>query len=185
MLSEYSAQMEGQMQKRLQSIVVALLFSMPLTAFAIERPELPSSAKKLSEKEIVELMGGVPLTYKEYMAGYLYTGTIVIDFQNNKFDEAYECYGAAPCPISGKAWIKDDMYCHKASFEMEICTFIYLDGSLLRRGNRREGLCDRQETVGGEMSNETSGRDGLPLPSRLLAFTLAVTYAASPSRNAI
>jgi hypothetical protein len=70
---------------------------------------------------------GVPLTYEEYYGGLFYTGTVVIDFQNNKFDGTYECYGASPCQIAGEAWINDDTYCHKYRFE--ICTLVYLDGS--------------------------------------------------------
>jgi hypothetical protein len=121
---------EGQMQKRLQSIVAVLLFCMPLAAFAIEAPKLPSSAKKLSAKEIIELMGDVPLTFEEYDGGYLRTGTVVIDFQTNKLDAKTECSGV-PCQISGKAWTRDDMFCHEVYTGFEICAFVYLDGSAL------------------------------------------------------
>ena len=65
-----------------------------LRPMAIEGPQLPSSAKKLTGKEIVELQNGVTLTYTDFsVRRRLNTGTAVHDFKNNRNSGTYEYKG--------------------------------------------------------------------------------------------
>ena len=116
------------MRGSLMCVLAALACGMPIAAMAIEGPQLPSSAKKLTGKEIVELQDGVMLTYKDYMGDVVSTGTAVHDFKNNRNSGTYEYKGMSGS-FAGKAWIKGDMFCHTQDVRPgEDCIFVYSDG---------------------------------------------------------
>jgi hypothetical protein len=108
--------------------LAALMCGAPLAALAIDSPQLPSSAKKLTGKEIVELQDGVTLTFKDYSADALMTGTTVHDFKAGRNGGTYE-YKGIKGTYEGKVWIKDDMFCHNATgMPGDTCIFVYSDG---------------------------------------------------------
>jgi hypothetical protein len=108
--------------------LAALSCGLPLTALAIEAPQLPTSAKKLTGQEIVDRQDGVTLTYKDYMGDAVSTGTAVHDFKNNRNSGTYEYQGMSGS-FAGKAWIKGDMFCHTENVRPgENCVFVYSDG---------------------------------------------------------
>jgi hypothetical protein len=126
----HSEQMEAPNMRTLSTYVLAgLVCGLPITALAIEAPQLPSSAKKLSGKEIVDLQDGVNLTYKNYVDGVLVTGTAVHDFKNNQNSGTYDYKGTKGL-FNGRVWLNDDMFCHSENAGRgDTCVNVYLDGS--------------------------------------------------------
>ena len=117
------------MTKRFQSIMVSFALALPFSTFATELQQLPSSARKLSGKEIVELQNGAKLTFEDYTADAVITGTTTHDFVNSRQNGIYE-YRGSHGNFAGKVWIKDDMFCHAEDGRgNEICGFVYLDGN--------------------------------------------------------
>jgi hypothetical protein len=117
------------MRRSSMYVLAGLMCGLPLAALAIEAPQLPSSAKKLTGKEIVDLQDGVTLAYKDYEHESLATGTEVHDFKNNRNTVTYE-YNGVQGSYTGKVWIKDDMFCHSEFIRPgDTCVFVYSEGS--------------------------------------------------------
>jgi hypothetical protein len=108
-------------------VLTALACGLPVTVLAIEGPQLPSSAKKLTSKEIVDLQDGVTMTFEAYTFDAPVTGTVVHNFQNNQHTGKYTM-GGVETAFHGPIWIKDDMLCHVGP-RGDICGFVYVDGS--------------------------------------------------------
>ena len=109
-------------------VLAALVCGMPIAALAIDAPQLPSSAKKLTGQEIVSLQDGVTLTYKDYASDALTTGTAVHDFKKNTNNSTYD-YKGIHGTFVGKVSVKGDMFCHTESGRPgETCVFVYSDG---------------------------------------------------------
>jgi hypothetical protein len=109
-------------------VLAVLASGLPLTALAIEAPQLPTSAKKLTGKEIVELQDGVTLTFKDYTTPTLLTGAVVHDFKNKSESGTFE-YKGIKGQINSTIWLKEDMLCDLQPGKGDVCSFVYLDGS--------------------------------------------------------
>jgi len=96
-------------------------------AFAVEAPQLPASAKKLSGTEILTLYGGSTVTFNNFTKDKPLSGTVTYDLKKKMHSGTYNL-GGQRGQFSGVNRVNGDQFCHKEGSGNEDCVFVYTDG---------------------------------------------------------
>jgi hypothetical protein len=119
--------------------------SMIVSAFAVlsfasaaagSPPSLPSSAKKLSGKEITALYDGSTVNFNNFTTAQSLTGTSTYDLKGHLHHGTYSMGGKSGT-FSGKAQVKGDQFCHREGNSSEHCSFVYSDGADIYETNAK------------------------------------------------
>ena len=102
--------------------------SLANTAFAESAPALPTSAKKLTGKEITALYDGATVNFNNFTMKQPLTGTDTYDLKAHSHQGTYTLAGKSGS-FSGAARVKGDQFCHREGSGSEHCAFVYTDGA--------------------------------------------------------
>lgn len=91
-------------------------------------PSLPSSAKKLSGKEISALYNGLTINFNNFTMNEPLTGTDTYNLKGHSHQGTYSL-GGKTGTFSGSARVKGDQFCAREGNSKEHCAFVYIDGS--------------------------------------------------------
>ena len=97
------------------------------SALAVQAPQLPASAKRLTADQIIKLYDGNTFTFTSYTRFGVASGTVTYDLKNNKSRGSYDL-GSHHGTIDGKIHMDGDKFCYKVSMDREHCDFMYRDG---------------------------------------------------------
>jgi hypothetical protein len=112
------------MPRLLYAALIATIIVAP--ALALDAPQLPASAKKLSGPEIRSLYDGSKMNWTSYLDGS--TGTSNYDFKTKTNSGTWQA-GGKKGMFSNKIRIKGDTFCFTASKTKEVCDSVYTDGA--------------------------------------------------------
>ena len=110
------------------AIGITLLVMVISPCLAVEAPALPSSAKKLNNKEIATLYEGSTISFNNFTMAQPLTGTDTYDLKGHKHHGTYTM-GGQTGQFSGPIRVKGDQFCHAEGAGKEHCASVYTDGS--------------------------------------------------------
>jgi hypothetical protein len=107
------------------------------SAVAAENPpSLPSSAKKLSGKEIAALYAGSTVNFNNFTMKEPPTGTDTYNLKEHLHHGTYSL-GGKTGTFTGSARVKGDEFCHREGNSPEHCSFVYTDGADIYETNAK------------------------------------------------
>jgi len=116
---------------RIQATYFALL-SLALcgtsTAYSLDRPEVPKTAKKLDAAGITALYENRRATYNNLTHDVSLTGEIFYDLSAKVMFGTYVWNKKDKGLFTGKIWTKGDKFCNKPDKGKQECLDVYLDG---------------------------------------------------------
>ena len=114
----------------MQSVIFgsAILLAFTVHAAAIDAPPLPSSAKKLTQDEILALYKpNVVMVFENFTKDKTVAGEVTHN-ANGELSGFWIYNKKQRGDITGTAGNKGDKWCFKAGSDPEICALIYQDG---------------------------------------------------------
>jgi hypothetical protein len=105
-------------------------------AMAQSPPALPTSAKKLTGKEISTLYDGATVNFDNFTMKQPLTGTDTYDLKAHSHRGTYTL-GDKSGSFSGAARVKGDQFCHREGGGSEHCDFVYVDGAEIYEVNAK------------------------------------------------
>ena len=105
-----------------------LLAAVTSTSFALERPEVPASAKKLNAAGIKELYQGRRATFNNLTHDVSLTGEIFYDLKGKVMFGNYISDKKDKGLFTGKIWLKGTKFCNKPDKGEQECLDVFLDG---------------------------------------------------------
>jgi hypothetical protein len=118
------------------SMVCTLAVGSISPALALEAPELPSSAKKLSGSEIVALYDGATIAFNNFTSKLPLTGTDTYNFAKKSHSGSYSI-GGKRGTFTGQIRVKGDMFCHREGKGKETCSSVYTNGVYIYEVNQK------------------------------------------------
>jgi hypothetical protein len=127
--------------RRISWLGVAFI-SLANTALAQSPPALPTSAKKLTGKEISTLYDGATVNFNNFTMKQPLSGTDTYDLKAHSHQGTYTL-GDKSGSFSGVARVKGDQFCHREGGGGEHCDFVYTDGADIYEVNAK-GVVESQ-----------------------------------------
>lgn len=97
-------------------------------AVALDAPQLPATAKKLTGPEIKALYDGASVSFNNFTQKVALTGTDTYDLGKNTHAGTFSI-GGKTGTFKGSIRIKGDLFCHKEGSGKERCASVYTDGA--------------------------------------------------------
>jgi hypothetical protein len=129
------------------SLLAALAMLYAPAALALKAPPLPSSAKPLSAKEVIELYDGATIAFDNYEFDKSLTGTSHMDFKKKTIHGDYVYGDEAKKTFKGKIRMKSDNFCYKVNKNKEACVRVYLDGSDIYEVNAKKVVTSKNKKM--------------------------------------
>jgi hypothetical protein len=135
---------------------------------AVEAPSLPSSAKKLTGKEIAALYDGATVAFNNFTMAQPLTGTVTYDLKSHKHHGTYKL-GEQGGQFTGALRIKGDQFCHAEGNSKERCVSVYTDNSDIYEVNSK-GVVEskKSETIVELRASTFYGLNGMGRALRVL-----------------
>jgi hypothetical protein len=116
--------MKGHLRVTVAAGVIAVGAIVAAPVLASDAPSLPSTAIKLSGKEIVAIYDGSTFKFKDFKSDVPSTGTITFDLKNNITSGTLNGYGHTLHSIK----LNGDKLCSQGG-GFETCSSVYFDGA--------------------------------------------------------
>ena len=100
-----------------------------LPGFALDRPEVPASAKKLDASGIADLYQGRRASFNNLTHDVSLTGEIFYDLKGKVMFGTYISNKKDKGLFTGKIWVKGDKFGNKPDKGKQECLDVFLDGS--------------------------------------------------------
>jgi hypothetical protein len=98
------------------------------SALAVQRPQVPPSAGKLTAAQIKKLYDGNTFSFTSYTTFGAATGRVSYDFESGTNHVDYQL-GSHHGSLTGTIRLSGDKFCYKVGFSRERCDDLYLAGS--------------------------------------------------------
>jgi len=124
------------MNQSYATCIPAAIFALAILPALADSPQLPTTAKHLTGKEIAALYDGLTVHWTNYTMGKPATGTDTYEFKTKTQSGSYQV-GDTKGTFQGKLRVKGDLFCHQEEKGKEKCSSVYIDGNTIYETNSK------------------------------------------------
>jgi hypothetical protein len=111
------------------SLASTALVLSTICAMALEAPALPTTAKKLTGKDIVALYDGSTVKFNNFTKDKPLTGSVTYDLKTKSAAGNYVYGGSASANFSQRIRINGSKFCYQVGKDKETCVTVHTDGA--------------------------------------------------------